>query len=133
VQGRYNKIESEGITMEKGKFYIDINVWKQTPKSRRRARTLEEREGWIDTENNIGYMFNSYGDCRATDLNTGLSIYSCNGKTLGDCIEKYGETIVEVVNKARSLYYYDNCVKLFEYLKTCTEPVTEQKLAKIFA
>ena len=119
--------------MEKGKFLIDVLVWKKTPKSRRRARALEEREGYIDTENNLAYLFNDYGNCFVTDIRTGLSIYVCYGKSLDDCIEKYGKDIVEAINKARSQYYYDGAVKLFDYLKTCTEPVTEQKLARIFA
>ena len=119
--------------MEKGKYLIDKSVWKTTGKSRRKARVLEEREGYIDMENNLAYSLNEFGDCKVTDLNTGLSVYSCYGKSIEDCIEKYGKTIVEAINKARSQYYYDDCLKLFEYLKTCTEPITEQKLARMFA
>ena len=119
--------------MEKGKYLIDKSVWKTTGKSRRKAIVLEEREGYIDMENNLAYSFNEVGDCKVTDLNTGLSVYSCYGKSIENCIEKYGKTIVEAINKARSQYYYDDCVKLFEYLKTCTEPITEQKLARMFA
>ena len=42
------EIEGSVNTMEKGKFLIDVLAWKKTPKSRRRARALEEREGYIE-------------------------------------------------------------------------------------
>lgn len=118
--------------MNKGKYLISMSIWKQTGKSRRKARILEEREGYIDTENNIAYTINDFGDCRITDINTGLSIYSCYAKTIDDCIRDYKNVVTEIIKQARSKYYYENSVKLFEYLKTCKEPVTEQKLAKIF-
>ena len=119
--------------MKKGKYLIDVSVWKQIGKSRRKARVLEEREGYIDTKNNLAYSTNEFGDCRVTDIKTGLSVYNYYGKSLDDCIEKYEKDILEAINKARSQYYYDGAVKLFEYLETCTEPVTEQKLTRIFA
>lgn len=117
--------------MEKGKYLIVNSVWKPAGKSRRMAREIAEKEGYIDLENSIAYTINSYGDCSVTDIATGMLVYSCCGKSIEYIIDKYGESILDAVNKARNSNYYEGCVRVFEYLKTCTEPVTEQQLRKI--
>jgi hypothetical protein len=114
--------------MDKGKYLIDVNVY--MGKGKQKRRKLEEKEGYIDTENNIAYSINEYGDCRITDINTGLSIYSCYAKTIDDCIKDYKNVVTEIIRQARSKYYYDNCVKVFEFLKTCSEPVTVRTIEK---
>lgn len=119
--------------MEKGKYLIDRVLY--MGKGKQKRRELEEREGFIDIENNIAYQFNEYGDCVVTDIKTGLSIYTCCGRSLDDCINKYKDDILNVLNYARNTYYYNDCVKVFEFLKTCNEPVTartiERALTKI--
>ena len=114
--------------MEKGKYLIDVNLY--MGKGKQKRRKLEEREGYIDTENSIAYHFSEYGDCIVTDIKTGLSIFTCYGKSLENCINKYKDNILKALNQARNVYYYNDCVKVFEFLKTCNEPVTVRTIEK---
>lgn len=92
--------------MKKGKFYIMMrnNVKKDI--------LLKEVEGYIDTENKVGYHKN-YDGWTVSDLATGLATFG--GKTKKECIEMF-EKHKEEVNQIRTTSHYKDMLSKYSQL-----------------